>query len=81
LPFYFDVRFIDAVALVRWLQVLPTTLTQLRCEGLDPPPDTAGVHPESSLRQQLGHVLVCQRIIANTNELRSRSPGPDIVDP
>ncbi len=40
----------------------PTPLTQLWCEGLHPPPNTAGVYRESSLTQQLGHVLVRQRI-------------------
>ena len=62
LTLYLDIRFVDTVALVGRLQMLPTALAQLRCVGLNPAPDAAGIHRKSALGQQLGHMFVRQRV-------------------
>jgi hypothetical protein len=54
--------FVDAVALVSRLQMLTTSLVQLWRLRLDPTPDAAGIDRYAPLRDDLGDLLVRQRI-------------------
>jgi hypothetical protein len=49
---------VNTVALVRTFEMRPATLAQLRRIGLNPRPDTTGVHFDASLCEEFGNMLV-----------------------
>ena len=62
LAFYVDIGLVDPIALVRRLQMRSAAFVQLRCIGLHPAPNAAGIHLDTTFGQQLGDVLLGERI-------------------
>ena len=62
LAFNLNICLVDAVALVRRLQMLTTSLVQLWRIRLDPTPDAAGIYRYPTFHHHLGNMLVSQRI-------------------
>jgi hypothetical protein len=53
---------VSAVAFVGGLQVWPAAFVPFGSVGLDPAPDTAGIHSHSAFGQKLGNVLISEGI-------------------